>query len=183
MVTIRQEGHADRAAREELLNRVFGKARFLKTCEQLRYGRLPSPGLSFGAYVGRRLVGTLRMWDIIAGAAGRSLLLGPLAVAPEMQGRGIGSDLIRHAIHEATLSGHESVLLVGDAPYYRRFGFSAAQTGGLVLPGPVERARFQGLELRQGALANASGLVVPAGQAIVPARNAESSRIESARVH
>jgi predicted N-acetyltransferase YhbS len=168
MVTIRHEALADGAAREALLDRVLGEARFLKTCEQLRKGRLPSPGLSFGAYADTGLVGTVRLWDIVAGSAGDALLLGPLAVAPEVQGRGIGSALVRHAIHEAALSGHEAILLVGDAPYYRRFGFSAAKVRGLRLPGPVERARFQGLELEKGALVRATGLVVPTGRLAVP---------------
>jgi predicted N-acetyltransferase YhbS len=168
MVTVRHETYADGAARETLLDRTFGAARFRKTCEQLRRGRLPSPGLAFGAYDGDELVGTLRLWDIMAGSAGRALLLGPLAVAPELQGRGVGSALVRHAIHEAALSGHNAILLVGDAPYYRRFGFSSAKVRGLRLPGPVVRSRFQGLELKKGALAGAAGLVVPAGRLVMP---------------
>jgi predicted N-acetyltransferase YhbS len=168
MVTIRHEAHSDWAAREALLDRTFGEARFRKTCEQLRRARLPSPGLAFGAYDGDALIGTLRLWDIIAGSAGKALLLGPLAVAPELQGRGVGSALVRHAIHEAALSGHDSILLVGDAPYYRRFGFSSAKVKGLHLPGPVVRSRFQGLELEKGALAGAAGLVVPAGRLVLP---------------
>jgi predicted N-acetyltransferase YhbS len=168
MVTIRHEAYTDWAAREALLDRVFGEARFLKTCEELRKGRLPSPGLAFGAYAGDELVGTLRLWDIIAGSAGKALLLGPLAVAPVVQGRGVGAGLVRHAIHEAALSGHDAILLVGDAPYYRRFGFSSAKVKSLRLPGPVLRSRFQGLELEKGALAGASGLVVPCGRLVMP---------------
>ena len=168
MVTIRHEAHSDWAAREALLDRTFGEARFRKTCEQLRRGRLPSPGLAFGAFDGDELIGTLRLWDIMAGSAGRALLLGPLAVAPELQGRGIGSALVRHAIQEAALSGHDAILLVGDAPYYRRFGFSSARVKGLHLPGPVVRSRFQGLELEKGALAGAVGLVEPAGRPVLP---------------
>jgi predicted N-acetyltransferase YhbS len=167
MVTIGHEAHADWAAREALLDRVFGEARFVKTCEQLRRGRLPSPGLAFCAHAEGELVGTVRLWDIIAGSAGKALLLGPLAVAPEMQGRGVGSVLVRHAIHEAALSGHDAILLVGDAPYYRRFGFSTGKVKGLKLPGPVERARFQGLELEKGALTGACGLVIPCGRPVV----------------
>jgi predicted N-acetyltransferase YhbS len=174
MVAIRHESHADWAAREVLLDRVFGEARFIKTCEELRRERLPSPGLAFGAYQGERLIGTLRLWDIIAGSAGEALLLGPLAVAPEAQGSGIGSDLVRHAIHEAALSGHRAILLVGDAPFYRRFGFSAFKVRGLKLPGPVERARFQGLELEKGALAKSSGLVVPNGRLTTDRPNAST---------
>jgi predicted N-acetyltransferase YhbS len=168
MVTIRHESHKDCAAREALLDRVLGEARFLKTCEALRTGRLPSPGLAFGAYQKGELVGTVRLWDIVAGSAGAALLLGPLAVRPELQGRGIGADLVRHAVHEATLSGHSAILLVGDAPYYRRFGFSAVMVRGLIMPGPVEKTRFQGLELEKGALAGARGLVIPSGRLVAP---------------
>jgi predicted N-acetyltransferase YhbS len=56
------------------------------------------------------------------------------------------------------------VLLVGDAPYYERFGFSAALTDGLWLPGPYERERFVALELQPGALAGARGLVSATGE-------------------
>ena len=166
MAIIGQEIAADAAAREQLLDRMFGEARFLKTCEALRRGRLPSPGLSFAAKSKGRLVGTVRLWDVVAGTAGPAVLLGPLAVAPELQGRGIGSLLVRHAIHEATLSGHRAIVLVGDGPFYGRFGFTAAAVKALDLPGPVERARFQGLELRKGALAGARGLVIAAGEAM-----------------
>ena len=168
MVTIRHESHKDWAAREALLDRVFGEARFLKTCEALRQGRLPSPGLAFGAFAEDELIGTVRLWDIVAGSAGPALLLGPLAVKPELQGRGIGAELVRHAVHEATLSGASAILLVGDGPFYRRFGFSAAKVKGLIMPGPVEKARFQGLELEKGVLAGAKGLVCPSGRLVAP---------------
>ena len=166
MVTIKHESHKDWAAREALLDRVFGAARFLKTCEALRKGRLPSPGLSFGAFAEAELVGTVRLWDIVAGTAGPALLLGPLAVKPELQGRGIGAELVRHAVHEATLSGHSAILLVGDGPYYRRFGFSSNKAKGLLMPGPVEKARFQALELEKGALAGAKGPVYASGRVV-----------------
>ncbi len=88
MVTIRHESHKDWAAREALLDRVFGETRFRKTCEALRKGRLPSPGLAFGAFAEGELVGTVRLWDIIAGSAGAALLLGPLAVEARTAGQG-----------------------------------------------------------------------------------------------
>ena len=67
---------------------------------------------------------------------------------------------------EARKLGHGAVLLVGDAPYYARFGFSAAKTAKLSLPGPFERERLLGLELREGALDGARGLIVPTGAAV-----------------
>ena len=165
MVTIRPEISSDIAPRERLLDRAFGKARRRKTSERLREGRLPSQGLAFSAVDAKgKLVGTLRLWDVVAGSAGRALLLGPLAVDCKHQGKGIGAALMRHAIAEAKLLGHSAIILVGDAPYYARFGFSGAPMADLHLPGPVDRARFLGIELIPGALDGAEGLVAGCGR-------------------
>ena len=165
MVTIRPEISSDYAAREALLNRSFGVKRFRKTSERLRSGRLPADGLAISAVDAKgKLVGTVRLWDIIAGSAGPALLLGPLAVDCKMQGQGIGSALMSHALAEAKKLGHVAVLLVGDAPYYSKFGFSPEFTRSLHLPGPVERQRFLGLELEPEALDGAEGLLAAAGR-------------------
>ena len=71
---------------------------------------------------------------------------------------------MRHAIAEATRLGHAAIILVGDAPYYARFGFSGAPMADLHLPGPVDRARFLGIELVPGALDGAEGLVSGCGR-------------------
>ncbi|MDE2383880.1 MAG: N-acetyltransferase [Alphaproteobacteria bacterium] len=165
MVTIRAEIPSDFAAREALLNKAFGVKRMRKTSEKLRKGRLPAQGLAFSAINEKgKLVGTVRLWNIIAGSAGPALLLGPLAVDEKARGAGLGSALMRHALAEAARLGHGAVLLVGDAPYYARFGFAAGVTQSLHLPGPVERARFLGLELSPGALDGAEGLVAASGR-------------------
>ena len=114
MITIRPELTADIAPRERLLDRAFGKKRFAKTSERLREGRLAAEGLAFSAIDEKgKLVGTLRLWDVIAGSAGRALLLGPLAVDCKAQRKGIGAALMRHAIAEATHRaggrGHRSI--------------------------------------------------------------------------
>ena len=70
---------------------------------------------------------------------------------------------MNHALAAAEARGHGAVILLGDAAYYERFGFAAAKTGELSLPGPFERERLLGLELRDGALEGASGLIVPTG--------------------
>jgi len=70
------------------------------------------------------------------------VLLGPLAVHPAHRNRGIGTTLVRRAIARARVAGHGVILLVGDAPYYGRFGFSAAPTGGLWMPGRYDRDRL-----------------------------------------
>ncbi len=165
MVTIRPEIISDIAPRERLLDRAFGKARRRKTSERLREGRLPAEGLAFTAVDAKgKLIGTIRLWNVLAGSAGPALLLGPLCVDCKSQGQGIGAALMRHAIAEAMRLGHGAIILVGDAPYYARFGFSGAPVADLHLPGPVERQRFLGLELTPGALDGAEGLVAGCGR-------------------
>ena len=165
MVTIRAEISSDFAAREALLTRAFGTKRWRKTSEKLRAGRLPAEGLAFSAIDAKgKLIGTVRLWNIIAGSAGPALLLGPLAVDCKTQGKGLGAALMKHALGEAERLGHSAVLLVGDAPYYMRFGFSVANTRSLHLPGPVERERFLGVELEPEALDGAEGLVAASGR-------------------
>ena len=173
MTMIRTEIAADVPQREHLLDRAFGKQRRRKTSERLRKGRLPSEGLAFTAVDETgKLLGTIRLWDVLAGSAGEALLLGPLAVDCAAQGQGIGAALMRHAIAEARLRGHRAIILVGDEPYYTRFGFTASLVADLHLPGPVERQRFLGIELIPGALDGAEGLVMASGRSEVPQREA-----------
>jgi predicted N-acetyltransferase YhbS len=183
MVTIRHERPGDAAARETLLDLCFGAARLQKSSERLREGRRPAAGLSFVASEGGRVVGTVRLWDIEAG--GRpALLLGPLAVDPACRGRDIGGALMRRALQSAFAAGHAAVLLVGDAPYYARFGFSAAKTGELAMPGPFERHRLLALELAAGALDGAGGNIVAGAARPAPplgrSRPAAQSRLAQA---
>ena len=160
--TIALEQPGDRAAREALLDAAFGPSRWQKTCERLREGRLPARGLSLAASDGGRLIGTLRFWHVQAGDT-PALMLGPLAVTADRRGEGLGSWLIGEGLSRARAAGHRAVLLVGDAPYYARFGFEARLVHDLALPGPVDRARFLGLELAEGALSCAMGRIVPTG--------------------
>jgi len=157
MVTVRKERPAEAAAREALLDLSYGPVRFTKASERLRQGRRPE--LALVAAEGRRIVGTVRLWQVSAGPDRRALLLGPLAVAPDRRKRGIGSTLMHHALREAVRRPEEAVLLVGDASYYGRFGFSNEKTGALWLPGPYERHQLLGRELKPGALDGAAGLI------------------------
>ena len=158
-VSIRDEHALDFAAREALLDAGFGANRAEKTSARLREGRLPAQGLALSATADGRLAGTLRLWHVAAGSARASLLLGPLAVAQSHRRHGLGTKLMCEALDRALAYGHHSILLVGDLAYYERFGFSRALTAGLDLPGPVDRARFLGLELEKGALEGARGMV------------------------
>ena len=159
MVKIRHERPADREAREHLLDLAYGPERFAKPSARLREDRAPAQGLSFVATDGGKVVGTLRMWSVTAGATRPALLLGPLAVHPDRRGRGIGSALVRRALRDAQRRGHQAVLLVGDAAYYDRFGFSAEKTGWLRLSGAYEQHRLLGRELTAGALDGARGFI------------------------
>jgi predicted N-acetyltransferase YhbS len=173
LVLVRDETSADVAARETLLDLSFGSARFVKTSERLREGRLPARNLSLTATgPDGRLIGTVRLWHVRAGSAGAALLLGPLAVHPWFRSHGVGGTLMRAAINIAAADGHRAIMLVGDAPYYARFGFARERTQGLMLPGPVDDERFLGLDLVPGALEGAAGLVEPTGAFETAARRA-----------
>jgi predicted N-acetyltransferase YhbS len=164
MTTIRHERLSDVDAREAILDQAFGEERTRKSSERLREDRLPAEGLAFTAVEGRRVIGTARLWSIACGNGQPALLLGPVAVACDAQGRGIGAALVNRAIHDARRLGYAAILLVGDAPYYGRFGFSSQKTGALTMPGPYERHRLLALELEPGALDGAQGMIVPTGR-------------------
>ncbi len=161
-IYIADEAPQDFFARETLLDAAFGPGRYEKTSERLREGRLPAEGLALVMKHGAFLMGTLRLWHVDAGGAD-ALMLGPLAIAKPYRSRGFGRRLMAEALFRAFAGGHRAVLLVGDAPYYEAFGFSRRATRGLTLPGPVDEARFLGLELAAGALQGAKGLVAPTG--------------------
>ncbi len=164
MIRIMEEGRDDAPARETLLNAVFGsEERQAKTCERLREGRLPADGLSFVAKDGAALIGTLRFWNVSAGPGCRAVLLGPLAVDSAYRSAGIGRQLMQVGLAQAEALGHGAVLLVGDAAYYRRFGFDTELVSRLWLPGPYAKERFMGLEFNGGALSRVAGLVNATG--------------------
>lgn len=168
-IAIVAEQGADIAAREALLDHAMGTGRRKKSSEKVRRGRKPSEGLAFVARSAAGVVGTVRLWDVAVKSDAatpelRALLLGPLAVDPSAAGAGIGSALMLRAIAEATRLGHKAILLVGDAAYYRRFGFSAAKTGELAMPGPFEKHRLLALELKLGALDGVHGVIRAAGR-------------------
>jgi predicted N-acetyltransferase YhbS len=166
---IRAERASDAVAREALLDACFGTSRSLRTCQRLRDGRAPAEGLAFSAVRQGRLVGTVRLWHVSAGGI-PALVLGPLAVGNTCRKLGVGAALMDHALAAARARGHRAVILLGDEPYYARFGFSARKTGELSLPGPFERNRLLGLELHEGALDGAWGTIVPGGASLPKTR-------------
>lgn len=157
-VVVAPETVADAPHVERLVERAFGPGRFARTAYRLREGAPPDPALCFVARVSTLLVGSNRMTPVRCGAA-PALLLGPLTVDPAFQDRGIAAALVTATLDAATAAGHRLVILVGDEPYYGRFGFTRVPAGRLTLPGPVDTARLLFRELAEGALESASGAV------------------------
>ena len=172
---IRSERTSDVAAREALLDACFGDNRHVRTCQRLRDGRAPAEGLALSAVRQGRLVGSVRLWHVSAGGI-PALMLGPLAVEASSRQLGVGAALMDHVLAVAKARGHHAVILLGDAPYYARFGFSAAKTGELTLPGTFERDRLLGLELGEGALDGAWGMIVPTGAPLPKSRAARARK-------
>jgi predicted N-acetyltransferase YhbS len=150
----------DGAEIESLLDLAFGRDRAGKTVYRLRQGVEPIAELGGVIREDGLLKGSLRFWPIVLGA-GRApaLLLGPVAVAPEDRGKGYARALIWNGLDLAVRLGYRAVLLVGDEPYYAQFGFRRDLAVSLELPGPVDPARFLGLELVPGALGEIRGMV------------------------
>lgn len=141
---------------EALLDRSFGADRRNRRSYAYRDGVDPVADLSFTAWHGSELVGTIAYWPVAIGDdLTPALLLGPVAVEPRLKGRGIGVTLIRRTLSKARRGGHRIAVLVGDAEYYARFGFVAAEPFGLWMPGQAER--FMVKPLVAGALDGVRG--------------------------
>ncbi len=146
---------------EMLLDLAFAPGRTALSSYQLREGVEPVAELSrivrdeFDA-----VVGAIRYWPIRIGASGDpALLLGPVAIHPTRQGEGLGALLIGETLDAAAKLGWERVVLVGDAPYYRRFGFTRQMTLALDFPKPVNLERLLAKELVEGSMSEVSGMV------------------------
>jgi predicted N-acetyltransferase YhbS len=154
---------SDKLLIEDLLDVSFGIDRRTKTSYRLREGNSPAVGLSLvvrDAEVG--IAGSISFWPLAIGQQGiEALLLGPLVVNTRRQNLGVGLTLMHEGLLRAKRAGHTLSILVGDAPYYARVGFRKVPEGHLLLPGPVNPDRLLYLELTDGALAKANGLVLP----------------------
>jgi predicted N-acetyltransferase YhbS len=152
---------ADPNAVEALLDAAFGTDRHMRTAYRIREGMTPVPALSFAAFSGAVLVGTLQSWPVRIGDAPVTLV-GPVAVSPEVQRGGIGRALMTTLIEVAA---ETPMVMIGDPEYYGRFfSFSADATGGWDVPGPVERHR---LLARNTAGLPTSGMLGPRDFALV----------------
>ena len=137
---------ADDAEITALIDAGFGPARRNRTAYRMRDGVAILPALSFVARDGGTVVGSLQCWPLqvrdTAGAPLPLVMLGPVVTAADRQGKGVATRMMNAALAAADAAGSPPMLLIGDAPFYGRFGFSAAATGDWQLPGPVDRARL-----------------------------------------
>jgi predicted N-acetyltransferase YhbS len=160
MYQLEEETEDDWWEVEALYDLCFAPGRAALSSYRLRDGVEPVRALCLTLRQDGILAAVIRYWPVqIAGA--RVLLLGPIAVHPTRQGEGLGGLLMHESLTEAHRLGWERVLLVGDAPYYTRFGFERLE--GVEMPPPTNPDRVLGLELVPGAWKDVQGLVEKAG--------------------
>lgn len=167
MFVLRPESPEDGPAVEALLDLCFGPDRLRKVSYRYRTGVARCHGLSMVAEEAEAgLVGAIRYWPLRLNDAA-ALLLGPLAIHPARQGRGIGRALVFRTLDDAFEMGHRLVFLVGDPRYYARFGFTTAPSS-IVMPDEDPR-RLQYVALGDGRLPEEGGRLWPLGEGVAGA--------------
>lgn len=160
MFEIEHERPEHAAEIDALLDLSFGPGRYAKTAQRLREGNTAVPELCYVAFMGegaeRKLVGSLSFWPVVIGGVD-GLMLGPLAVVPQLRGQGVGINLMKRGLADAKALGYRLVILVGDEPYYVKVGFGPVPPGRLTMPGPVDPRRLLYRELDLGAFGHAHG--------------------------
>jgi predicted N-acetyltransferase YhbS len=162
MFRIYHESPGDWWEVEYLYDLAFAPGRTALSSYRLREGAEPVAGLSLVARDEYDvLAGAIRFWPVRIGLRGEpALLLGPVAVHPTRQGEGLGGLLIGEGLTRAQSSGWTRVILVGDEPYYRRFGFSRQVASGLEYPPPTNPERVLARALDEGAFDGLHGKVL-----------------------
>ena len=139
---LRQEHSDDRWEVEALFDKAFAPGREALSSYRLRDDVPPVAELCLVARDGAGILGgAVRFWPVRIGAH-KALLLGPIAVHPTRQGEGLGGQMMRAVVGQAQ-DAWGRLLLVGDAPYYSRFGF--AQLNHVEMPPPTNPERVLGL--------------------------------------
>jgi putative acetyltransferase len=163
MITIQCEREEYYTAIREINVLAFGRETEAELLENLRNSRDFAPELSLVAIKDRRVVGHI-LFSPIAIHTNKevfsALALAPMAVHPEVQSQGIGSELVRQGLDRCRNQGHSIVVVVGHPKYYPRFGFTAARVKGLEVPFPVPDEAFMVLELVPGAMNGITGMVI-----------------------
>jgi predicted N-acetyltransferase YhbS len=150
---------ADLPAIFNLNERVFGPGRFARTAYRIREGLPLISRFCLKATEGRKLLAAIRFTEVTIGGQPGGLLLGPLAVETGYAGLGYGKRLIADGMANAKAAGIGLCVLIGNEPYYGRFGFVVLAPGQIELPGPADPGRILGAELSPGALGQYRGLV------------------------
>lgn len=161
-ILTRASQRSDMKTISELHSKIFGPGRFARSAYRVREGSKSKNDVTpfcRVACLGEKIIASITFTDILIGQTEGALLLGPVAVDPDYRGRGIGSDLIRQGLNAARSAGRELVLLVGDEPYYSRFGFRNIEADLIKLPGPVDKKRLLVLSLKEETLSKFTGLV------------------------
>lgn len=156
---IRLQTEGDSAVMAQLAAEAFGPERFLRSAFRVRAGASPVARLCLSAVCGDNVVGGIGFTAIQIGAHADALLLGPLVVDASFRNRGHGRALVAEGLARARAQGFRTVLLVGDLPYYRRFGFRRVPPGRIVLPGRIDPARLLILEFAPDADTGVAGAV------------------------
>ena len=159
-MNIRAESTDDYAAVREVNEQAFGQPDEADLVDALRLRDEPSISLvavADGRIVGHIFFSTVRVESETS--AFSAMGLAPMAVLPEFQNQGIGSELVRRGLEECRRLGHEVVVVLGHPEYYPRFGFVPASQKGLSCEYPVPDEVFMALELSEGALAGRRGVV------------------------
>lgn len=145
---------------EALFDTCFAPGRTALSSYRLREGVAPVAGLSLVARDNLGiLAGAIRFWPVRVGGHD-TLLLGPVAAHPTRQGEGLGALLIQTSLELAGPLGWDRVMLVGDAPYYGRYGFTRLE--GVIMPPPTNPERVLGRALTEGAWDAVTGEVTRA---------------------
>jgi predicted N-acetyltransferase YhbS len=159
-LTIRPALPDDIAEISKLHGRVFGPGRFVRSAYRVREGKGHLSRFCLVACLGKAVIASIRTTEVTVGGKSGAVLLGPVAVDGEHRSLGLGTKLITAALEAARTGGASIIILVGDHPYYGRFGFKPVPLGQIVFPGPVDPQRILAFELEPDALGQYRGLIV-----------------------
>ncbi|MGN6692218.1 MAG: GNAT family N-acetyltransferase [Sphingopyxis sp.] len=151
---------------EDLLDAAFGADRFGRTAYRIRQGMDAVAALSFAAVENGLLVGTIQCWPVAhraeGGAATPLVMVGPVAVRPDVQRGGLGRALMAHMLAAAETKADSALMMIGDPEYYGRFfDFTAEATGAWDLPGPYEKHRLLARAVNGHSLPTGAGMIGP----------------------
>ncbi len=151
---------------EHLLDLAFGTDRFGRTAYRIRQGMDAVPALSFAAIENGALIGTIQCWPVAHhapdGTATPLVMVGPVAVRPDVQRGGHGRALMARMLKAAETEADSALMMIGDPEYYGRFfDFAADATGAWDLPGPYETHRLLARAVNGHGLPTGAGMIGP----------------------